>query len=89
MVCFIKNLAPPPPPPFPIGEALNINNSEKCNLLSNGGIGKKPLEKKVIPVPAWDGRSELLKAIRDGKLLSVHKHKLPIVRVVIFFYQYL
>ncbi|XP_021956734.1 wiskott-Aldrich syndrome protein family member 2 isoform X2 [Folsomia candida] len=72
------DLAPPPPPPFPIGEALNINNSEKCNLLSNGGIGKKPLEKKVIPVPAWDGRSELLKAIRDGiNLRKVETKKEP------------
>lgn len=50
-----------------MGEALNLNNGgDKSNLLNNGGILKKPLEKKVIPAPAWDGRSELLKAIRDG-----------------------
>jgi hypothetical protein len=49
-----------------MGDAMNINNPEK-GLLTNGGlIPKKP--KKVIPAPAWDGRGELLKAIRDGKL---------------------
>lgn len=45
-----------------------LNNHEKSNLLINGGLGRKPMEKRNIPAPAWDGRSELLKAIRDGML---------------------
>jgi len=53
-----------------------LNNHEKSNLLINGGLGKK--EKRKIPAPAWDGRSELLKAIRDGiELRKVETKKEP------------
>jgi len=39
---------------------------DKPNNISNGGL-IKPKEKKVIPAQV-DGRSQLLKAIRDGKV---------------------
>jgi len=82
MNASIENLAPspelvpPPPPPLPLGETAAMS-PEKFNLITNGGISKK-IEKKSIPAPVWDGRGELLKAIRDGiELRKVETKKEP------------
>lgn len=54
-----ENSAPPPPPPPQMSAPSPPN-------ISNGNVVKAEKKNKNNPAPAWDGRSELLKAIRDG-----------------------
>lgn len=79
---------PPPPPPPPLDENGSSPMQQQAphqimpKLLPNGDIqsngmmgGPKQQPKKILP-PFHDTRSDLMKAIRDGKIKLIKKKEL-------------
>lgn len=68
------HLPPSPPPPPPDAPAPPAPPMPAAHISTvNGNLKKADKPKKNIPAPAWDGRSELLKAIRDGMYYALVK----------------
>lgn len=66
---------PPPPPPMEISPSTNAFKPVANGDLNNGSAGGKLItpqkttqQKKILPI-VDDTRNDLLKAIRDGKIV--------------------